>query len=334
MGIEDFKIRIKHIDIAVSIYCNLKCKMCGYREPIANEEGLTKEDVFSLLKEARELGLESIAFSGGEVLMRKDIFEIISYARDLNISKIAVITNGTMLNEENAKRLVEAGMTNVSISLEGTKHINDFIRGEGTYNKTVEAIKIFKKYEEKLIISVNIVISKYNYRNLFEFTKFVYEDLGVGYITYSPLNKDMMGTNLEKYHNEFVVLPEDIPYINKEIEKIIDYSNSKDEDFVSEAYMRKITDYFLGKRIVPEKPCLIPSESCGIDSAGNVFPCWVEYKSAGNITKEPFRDIIAKDIYKKQCEAALHKKCKGCLVSCYTAVHQSETGQGAMDDAE
>ncbi len=333
MGTADLVVRIKRIDIAVSINCNLKCKMCGYREPIENEKELKKEDVFRLLVEARDLGLERIVFSGGEVLMRKDIFDIVSYARDLNLREIAVVTNGTMVNEENAKKLVESGTTNVSISLEGEEHINDFIRGEGTYKKAVEAIKMFKKYEEKLVISINVVISKYNYRNLFEFTKFIYEDLGIRYITYSPLNKDMMGSNLEKYHNEFVVLPEDVPHINSEIEKIIEYSNSKEEDFVSEAYMRKIADYFLGERIVPMKPCLIPSESCGIDSAGNVFPCWVEYKCAGNITKEPLKDIIAKDIYKKQCEAALSKKCKGCLVSCYTAVHQSETGQGAMEDA-
>jgi len=333
MGIEELKARIKHIDIAVSLYCNLKCKMCDYKDPNANEAALRKEDVFRLLKDATELGLESVAFSGGEVLMRKDIYEIISYARDLNISLIEVITNGTLLNEENAKRLVEAGMTNVSISLEGPEHINDFIRGEGTYKKVVEAIKILKKYEEKIVIAVNIVISKYNYSNLFEFTKFVYEDLGIGYITYNPLNKDMMGANLEKYHNELVVLPEDIPSINKEIEKIIDYSNSKGIYSISEAYMRKIPDFFLGKRIAPEKPCLIPSESCGIDRAGNVFPCWVEYKSAGNITKESLKEIVAKDIYKKQCEAALHNKCKGCLVSCYVSAHQIEPKQGAMNDA-
>ncbi len=333
MGTTDLEVRIKRIDMAVSINCNLKCKICGYREPIAHEEGLEKEDVFRLLREAKELGLQSIAFSGGEVLMRKDIFEIIAYARDLNIGEIVVVTNGTMVNQENAKKLMESGMTNVSISLEGSEHINDFIRGEGSYKKTVEAIRILKKYEEELIISVNVVISRYNYRNLFEFTKFIYEDLGIRNITYSPLNKDMMGTNLEKYHDEFVVLPKDIPYIKREVERIIEYSNSKDDDFVSEAYMRRITDYFMGKRIIPQKPCLIPFESCGIDSAGNVFPCWVEYKCAGNITKEPLKDIIAKDIYIKQCETALLKKCKGCLVSCYSAVHQSETGQGAIDNA-
>ncbi|MDP4183040.1 MAG: radical SAM protein [Bacillota bacterium] len=333
MGTQDLEVMIKHIDIALSINCNLKCKMCGYREPIANEEGLKKEDVFRLLRDARELGLESIAFSGGEVLMRKDIFDIVSYARDLNISEIIVVTNGTLVNEENAKKLVKSGMTNVNISLEGPEHINDFIRGEGTYKKVVEAINIFKKYEEKLVISVNTVISKYNCRNLFEFTKFVYEDLGIRNITYSPLNTDMMGSNLEKYHSDLVALPEDIPYIESAIESIIEFSNSKNDNFISETYMRKMTDYFLGKRIAPQRPCLIPSESCGIDSAGNVFPCWVEYKCAGNITKESLKDIVVKDIYRNQCESALLMKCKGCLVSCYTSVHHDEPGQGAIDDA-
>lgn len=135
---KDIDVRIKHINIAVSISCNLKCKMCDYREPITHEEGLSKEDVFRLLRDARELGLENIAFSGGEVLLRKDIYEMVSYARELGIPEIAIVTNGTLVNEENAIRLVEAGMTSVNISLEGVEHINDYIRGEGTYKKAFE----------------------------------------------------------------------------------------------------------------------------------------------------------------------------------------------------
>jgi MoaA/NifB/PqqE/SkfB family radical SAM enzyme len=321
---EDINVKLKHIDIAISINCNLNCKMCGYREPIGDEKGLKTEDVFRLLRDAKELGLENISFSGGEALIRKDIFDIVSYAKELKINEIAIVTNGTLVNEENARKLIEAGITSVNISLEGFEPINDYIRGEGTYKKTAQAIRIFRKYQDRLKISVNVVISKYNYKDLFKFTRFLYEELGVKYISYSPLNPVMMGTNLEKYKNELVVTLKDIPLISEEIEKIISYSKEKMNNLVPESYLRKIPDYFKGLSMPPQKPCLIPSKSCGIDSAGNVFPCWIFYKSAGNIKNESLKDIVAKEIYLKQCEDAIFKKCKGCLVSCYPDIHESD----------
>ncbi|HEX9060685.1 MAG TPA: radical SAM protein, partial [Clostridia bacterium] len=299
-----------------------RCKMCGYREPIANEEGLKKEDVFTLLGDAKELGLQSIAFSGGEVLLRKDIYEIILYAKELQVEEITVVTNGTLVNEENAQKLVESGMTNVNISLEGIGEMNDYIRGEGTFNKIVNAINIFKKYEDMIKTTVNVVISKHNYQHILALTKFIYEELGVSYITYSPLNTSMMGSNFALYSDKLVIRPEDIPSVKEEIEKVIVYTREKTGYFVPESYLRRIPDYFEGKNIIPQKPCFVPSESCGIDSAGNVFPCWVEYRTAGNITKESLKAIVANEIYLSQCKAALSQKCKGCLVSCYPSIHE------------
>jgi MoaA/NifB/PqqE/SkfB family radical SAM enzyme len=324
MSVGGVKVEIKHLDWAISLHCNLKCKMCGYHEPIRGEVELTREEVFRLLREARELGLQSIAFSGGEVLLRRDILAIVAYARELGVEEIIMVTNGTLITATKAEELVAAGVTNVNLSLEGSEPINDYLRGPGTFRQVCAAIGFLQKYEAQLNIAVNIVISKYNYRNLFEFTKFLSETMKIRNISYNPLNTAMMGANLEKYRDQLVVLPEDLPLIAGEVEKIITYGEGiSDLQLPFELYLRRIPAYFAGERIRPSRPCLIPSQSCGIDGVGNVFPCWVAYQSAGNIRQEALQAIVAKEIYWQQCERALARKCPGCLVSCYPEVHES-----------
>ena len=330
MNIQGFDIQIKHIDIAASISCNLKCKMCGYREVVINDKGLKKEDILRMLSEAKELGLESIAFSGGEVLLRSDIFEIVSFAKELKIGEISIVTNGTLVTEENTRRLIECGATDFHVSLEGMEPVNDYLRGEDTFKKSINAIKIFKEYEGRISIHTNTVISRLNYRTLFEFTRYVYEELGVRSITYSPLNTDMMGSNLEKYRDELVVQPYEIPAVTEEIQKIISYSRQKGICFQPESYLSRIPDFFAGKRLIPRQPCHIPLEYLGIDSCGNVFPCWSEYLCVGNITKSSLTDIVSSETFLKLCEKALAKKCKGCLVSCYSYVYEEQT-QGEVE---
>lgn len=330
MSVPDLKVMVKHIDLAVAMNCNLVCKTCGNREPIAGQAEMSKDDVLRLLRDAAGLGLESIAFSGGEALLRPDIFELLTYARNVGIREVILVSNGVLITEAVARKLAESGCTNANLSLEGTEPYNDFIRGKGTFKRVVAAIEHLQKQAPQIMISVNTVISKHNYPNLMDFTRLLVEELNIKRLTYSPLNPAMMGThNLEHYREQMILAPEEIPLVAQMLEQLIAYSHQRDEvSFPPAAYLRKFPDFFAGQKMIPTQPCLVPTRYCGIDGAGNVFPCWVEYCNVGNIRQESFRDIVVKDIYRKQCEAAFAKHCRGCLVSCYPEVHEIEL-QGA-----
>ena len=64
--------------------CNLQCKHCyatAYREEIEIPQNRKLE----LIKEAADIGVEYIQYTGGEPLLVKDIFEILQYTKDCGI---------------------------------------------------------------------------------------------------------------------------------------------------------------------------------------------------------------------------------------------------------
>lgn len=319
----DFKPRLRHVNFTFSKHCNLRCKMCGYTDGAAGFNELDTKQVKDILRDCKELGLEDLTLSGGEPMMRNDIYDIISYAASIGV-KTSMVSNGTLIDEDNVKKLIQSGLTTVIFSIEGFEETNDYIRGKGNFQKTINSFHIIKNFEDKLdVIKAGVVISKYNYKNLFDFTKFLFEDVGINAISYNPFDKNIMGAYLyEKYHDEIDITPEIIPEVSDQLEKIISYSKTVNGSFQPESYLRKIKNYFAGEKMLPKLPCHVPLEGCGISCDGTVYPCWSEYRAAGNVAEQSIKDIVVSPAYQQECKKALEQRCNGCLSSCYPDIHE------------
>lgn len=109
--------------------CNLRCRHCyaSAREKLENE--LSLDEVKQLLRELSQVGTVEVEFSGGEPLLRPDLFEIIEYAKGLDFS-VVLITNGTLVDRETAKRLGSLGLKHVQVSLDGLKenHLSEALQ--------------------------------------------------------------------------------------------------------------------------------------------------------------------------------------------------------------
>lgn len=321
----DFDISLKAINFLVSSKCNLHCKMCDYPDGNIHRKELTYNQIQELILNALILGLKRLDLSGGEPMMRKDIYDIISFANSQDIRTL-LVTNGTMIGEQEALKLVDSGISAVIISLEGFEEINDFVRGIGNYKKAINAIKCLKKHREKLdYINVGITISKLNYKELFDFTKYLIEEIGVDSISYNPFDSQMLLKENQKNAQSIFEVSDDIlEDIDNQLEKIIEYSSNNNLNLSTPNYLRKIPDYFRGKKMLPSFPCCEPLTGCAIDSAGQVFGCWGQQETlCGDITKAPLLDIVKTDIYKQICKTALTLKCKGCLKACYVNAYNS-----------
>lgn len=141
--------------------CNLKCKHCYSvaGSPMPNE--LSTEEVLKVVKDLADMGLTSIAFSGGEPLLRPDFFKIVKELKDAGIFP-ALATNGTLITREVARKLKEAGLGFVQISLDGaSSEAHDEFRGvEGAFNRTIAGIK--NVVAEGLFTEVSCTITKFN----------------------------------------------------------------------------------------------------------------------------------------------------------------------------
>ncbi|MFO7636608.1 MAG: radical SAM protein [Clostridia bacterium] len=122
--------------------CNLRCRGC-WSNDYEKGENLSFKILDDLMDQAREMGLMTINFSGGEPLMRKDdLLKLIEKHKDL---AFGAYTNGTLIDEAFADAIARAGNLLLYISIEGTREETDFRRGEGVYDKVMKAMDILRE---------------------------------------------------------------------------------------------------------------------------------------------------------------------------------------------
>lgn len=127
--------------ISPSMRCNLRCKGC-YAQNYKMEDDLSFGVMDRIIGEAKEMGVSFFTILGGEPFIREDIFDIFKKHSDVYFQ---VYTNGTLVNEKLAKKLIEVGNVIPQISIEGFEEETDFRRGKGIYKKILNAMDILRK---------------------------------------------------------------------------------------------------------------------------------------------------------------------------------------------
>jgi len=122
--------------------CNLSCMHCYADSHDRDYPGeLTTEEGKRLLDDVAAFGSPTMIFSGGEPLIRPDIFELAAYARDVGL-RCVLSTNGTLITEDVARRIHDAGFSYVGISLDGIGEVHDKVRGrKGAYDEALVGLR-------------------------------------------------------------------------------------------------------------------------------------------------------------------------------------------------
>jgi MoaA/NifB/PqqE/SkfB family radical SAM enzyme len=102
--------------LEVTVYCNLKCKMCSVWE--VRENGVPLQLAKQLLEDAYRLGARSFVPYGAENFMRKDFVDMVEHAHAIGYELQPIVTNGTMITEENLERLSRCPSARLSISID------------------------------------------------------------------------------------------------------------------------------------------------------------------------------------------------------------------------
>jgi MoaA/NifB/PqqE/SkfB family radical SAM enzyme len=123
--------------------CNLSCSYCvAESSPRAPRRDLGLETVQRLVDEAVALGFEHLFLTGGEPFVLDEIYDMLAYAAAR--VPTTVLTNALLLRGRRLERLVAVNNDNlvVQVSLDGARaEHHDPYRGEGTWARTVEAIR-------------------------------------------------------------------------------------------------------------------------------------------------------------------------------------------------
>ena len=123
--------------------CNLSCRHCG-SNCAAQGQSLTVEDVRRVLitlSPERPM----ICLTGGEPLLHPDFFEIAGCVRSLGFSW-GLTTNATLIDDAVAKKLRQAGMATVSVSLDGLERSHDLLRRQkGAWSRAIDGLNALQR---------------------------------------------------------------------------------------------------------------------------------------------------------------------------------------------
>jgi len=146
--------------------CNLRCIHCrATATELASSSDLPTTKALNIIKQVSQLSLPILILSGGEPLFRKDVFELASFARECGL-RVALATNGTLVSKEVARKIVDAGVRRVSISLDGADAAtHDAFRGiPGAFEKAQEGLRNLK--ELGMSVQINMTVARHNARQL------------------------------------------------------------------------------------------------------------------------------------------------------------------------
>lgn len=214
------------IYISLSHRCTYNCQMCGVVKILKGYE-LAGEALKKTLDEIASWKSDCVVmFTGGEVFLRKDAFELIGYSVKKGL-KTESVSNGSLINEEMAFKIISSGLQNIAVSIDGAREsTHDSIREKGAFKKAIDAIthlvKAKKKLGKGLQISVWTTIMKENVEELFDVISLV-KDLGVECLVYHPVivaQDDMQKTSAGA---PFWIRKERLDILKEQIDKIFDY---------------------------------------------------------------------------------------------------------------
>ncbi|MFW6177010.1 MAG: heme b synthase [Desulfohalobiaceae bacterium] len=146
--------------------CNLACKHCrAEADPHPRPDELSTLEAKEFISSIPEVGRPIVIFTGGEPLLRADIFELVAHAKDQGL-KCVMAPNGTLLDQENVRRMLESGIERVSISLDGpdAESHNAFRGVQGAFQACMRGVEKLKA--QGLPFQVNTTVTQENMSSL------------------------------------------------------------------------------------------------------------------------------------------------------------------------
>ncbi|MCM8803558.1 MAG: radical SAM protein [Candidatus Omnitrophica bacterium] len=306
VGLGCFNYKPYDVAWAVTKQCNLKCAHCSISAGSAGKDELSTEEGLSFIEDVANLGPVKFVFTGGEALLRKDIFELIEYATSLNM-QVEVATNGTLIDDNVAKRLKNAGVYEVAISMDGIGKIHDNIRGiKGTFDKAVRAIKACKKAGLK--VHFHTTIFKINISELSRIVDFA-EQLQVDRIYIGTLVPVGRGQKISHVCLSGEEVKQIFNFIVERQPKTRVWLRPVCPQFWAFLEAENLLDGDNGHKFIG---CTAGITSFHILPNGDVDLCAELPLKVGNIKQQPFTTIIKNDIFKKFRNREIKGTCGNC----------------------
>ncbi len=264
-------------------HCNQKCLHCyAAGQPLSDTSELTTAQWKEILAKLRAANVPQVTFTGGEPTLRADLVELVDAAQWF-VTRLN--TNGRLLTPELCRRLYEASLDSVQVTLYShDPAIHNALVGAEGFDDTVAGIR--NAVAAGLSVSVNTPLCSLN-EDYAATVRFV-NGLGVRYVTCSGL---IPSGSAEGAESRATRLTEE--QLTDVLRRAVTAAEElgMEMDFTSPGWLKEETLRSMGLTLVPS--CGACLSNMAIAPDGGVIPCqsWLSSQPLGNMLTDDWDKI-------------------------------------------
>ena len=316
---------VKAMCLNIAHDCNLRCEYCfaakgdfGRGRMLMPFEVGKKAIDFLIEHSAGRHNLE-VDFFGGEPLMNFDVVkQVVEYARTQETEhnknfRFTITTNGLLLTDDKID-FINREMSNVVLSLDGRKEVNDRLRvktdGSGSYDRIVPQYQKLVASRGDKDYYVRGTFTKYN----LDFTNYVLHmaDLGFEQLSIEPVVSDPK--------LDYSIQKEDLPAVFQEYERLASTLLQRKKEKKGVNFFHFMIDLDQGPCAIKRlRGCGCGNEYVAVTPEGDIFPChqfvgddqWKMGNVMDGTFSKPIKETFAAaNVYSK-------KDCRDCWAKFY-----------------
>jgi MoaA/NifB/PqqE/SkfB family radical SAM enzyme len=324
----------------ITYRCSSRCKVCSMWKRKKDYEEMDLAGWKRAVDMVAEMGIGKIYLFGGDVLLKKEItIPLATYISEKGIC-CDITTNGNLLNQENAKKLMATGAMNVGISIDAVGDLHDQIRGiKGMFKRATQGIRYMNEARgdaKEPSISIYCTISKLNI-DAFDKVLPLALDLGVDELHFEPygeFTKEYAHSSIVDgiTANPYFLRQDDTSLLLDENQAL--YLKNKVIELKEKAWGKIETDTDNIERVSVEelatgkydsKRCYMARYHIAIDPSGNVLPClFFQDYNIGNVQNTHLKNIWGNKRHKKFLASIKRQELRICQ-QCVVGVQRNRT---------
>lgn len=155
----------------LTLACDQPCTHCGSRAGDARTNELSTEEALRVVGELAALGTKEVVLIGGEAYLHPGFLAIVAAFREAGVRPI-MTTGGRGITRELARAMAEAGLAQVSVSIDGLEKTHDLMRAaRGSFASATAALGHCQ--DAGMVIAANTNVNRLNEGDL----EALYEDI-------------------------------------------------------------------------------------------------------------------------------------------------------------
>lgn len=303
--------------------CNCRCVMCDIWKANDRRQELSRDDLAPHLEAFGRLGVRSVVLSGGEPLLHSNLWTLCELLDERGI-RITLLSTGLSL-EQHAHEVVR-WCDEVIVSLDGSRHVHDRIRGiPAAFDRLTAGARALRRIDPHYRVTGRCVVQRLNYKDLRGVIEAAH-DIPLNQISFLAADVTTEAFNRpvrwdEARAAEVGLEPEDARELERMVEEVITgYRSDLESGFIAESpdKLRRIARHFLALsgQCEPAPPvCNAPWVSTVIEADGTVRPCFF-HPPLGNIHEAPLDQILNADrsvAFRRNLDVASDETCRHCV---------------------